>query len=304
HEQVGGSVAPILAIAALKLARLGWDRRANLADELDRALVETDHWAFRIGRFGIEIEHILHPSNVFGIDLRNAPHVLAPWLQVVFGQAPAHSFPRDACVSGEADQFTRQKLKRPARAARGRARTSGRDQKRFLFARELTARARARLFPERRLHVAEHEAARGPVPSRAAHADARGTLVIAGAGIRRKQNLRALELARRLLATAQECSQLVAFGLVQLGRVEMWRGSCRSDISVSASFVWRCLSGSTVARFPHLAHRTGHADLPHPALGQDLTPSPTARHAQARSDVRARSGRKGARVDRSRPCVA
>src|SRR5262249_22975602 len=90
----------------------------------------------------------------------------------------------------------------------------------------------------------------------------------------------------------------------RFSRVGEGGGSCRSDISVSASFVWRCLSGSTVARFPHPAHRTGHADLPHPALGQDLTPSPTARHAQARSDVRARSGRKGARVDRSRPCVA
>src|SRR6516162_6181741 len=27
--------------------------------------------------------------------------------------------------------------------------------------------------------------------------------------------------------------------------------------------------------FPYPAHRTGHADLPHPALGQDVTPSPT-----------------------------
>src|ERR1700751_2564951 len=44
-----------------------------------------------------------------------------------------------------------------------------------------------------------------------------------------------------------------------------------SNISVSASFVWRCLSGSTVTPFPHPAHRTGHADLPHPALGQELT---------------------------------
>jgi hypothetical protein len=52
----------------------------------------------------------------------------------------------------------------------------------------------------------------------------------------------------------------------------MWRGVCRSDISVSAPFVWRCLSGSTMAPFPHPAHRTGRADLPHPALGQDLTP--------------------------------
>ena len=38
-------------------------------------------------------------------------------------------------------------------------------------------------------------------------------------------------------------------------RVEMWRGGCRSNISVSASFVWRCLSGATVTPFPHPAHR-------------------------------------------------
>src|SRR6266481_414066 len=36
-------------------------------------------------------------------------------------------------------------------------------------------------------------------------------------------------------------------------------------------FVWRCLSGSTMAPFPHPAHRTGQADFPHPALGQDFT---------------------------------
>src|SRR5262245_52025339 len=45
----------------------------------------------------------------------------------------------------------------------------------------------------------------------------------------------------------------------------MWRGFCRSNISVSAPFVWRCLSGSTVTPFPHPAHRTGQADFPHPA---------------------------------------
>src|SRR5438046_6439762 len=51
----------------------------------------------------------------------------------------------------------------------------------------------------------------------------------------------------------------------------MWRGGCRPNISVAAPFVWRCLSGSTVAPFPHPAHRTGQADFPHPALGQDVT---------------------------------
>jgi hypothetical protein len=60
-------------------------------------------------------------------------------------------------------------------------------------------------------------------------------------------------------------------------RVEMWRGGCK-NISVSASFVWRCLSGATMTPFPHPAHRTGHEDFPHPALGQDFTPSPAARH--------------------------
>ena len=77
-----------------------------------------------------------------------------------------------------------------------------------------------------------------------------------------------------------------------------------SNISVSAPFVRRCLTGSTMAPFSHLAHRTGRADFPHPALGQDLTPSPTARRAQACSGVRAQSARKDARVDRSRPCDA
>src|SRR3954451_6549761 len=42
-----------------------------------------------------------------------------------------------------------------------------------------------------------------------------------------------------------------------IGRVEMWRGDGRLGISVSAPFVWRCLTGSAMAPFPHPAHRTG-----------------------------------------------
>ena len=34
-------------------------------------------------------------------------------------------------------------------------------------------------------------------------------------------------------------------------RVEVWRGGVRLSMSVSAPFVWRCLSGSAVAPFPH-----------------------------------------------------
>jgi hypothetical protein len=64
------------------------------------------------------------------------------------------------------------------------------------------------------------------------------------------------------------------------GRTGVWRGCFRSSMSVSAPFVWRCLSGSAVAPFPpapfvwrclsgsavapfpHPPHRTGHADFP------------------------------------------
>jgi hypothetical protein len=77
-----------------------------------------------------------------------------------------------------------------------------------------------------------------------------------------------------------------------------------SNISVSAPFVWRCLTGSAMAPFSHPAHRTGQADFPHPALGQNFTPSPTARRAQACSGVRAQSARKDVGGDRSRPCDA
>ena len=99
-------------------------------------------------------------------------------------------------------------------------------------------------------------------------------------------------------------ASLGAVGTAEKCRVEMCRGGGRLNISVAASFVWRCLSGSAMASFPHPAHRTGRADFPHPALGQDFTPSPTARRAQAGTGVRAGSARKGARVDKLRPCVA
>src|SRR5262249_958964 len=75
---IGGSVAVILAIIALELARPGRDRLADLANQLNQALVEADHWTLRIGPLCVEIDHVLHPGDVFSIDLRNAPHILAP----------------------------------------------------------------------------------------------------------------------------------------------------------------------------------------------------------------------------------
>jgi len=66
---------------------------------------------------------------------------------------------------------------------------------------------------------------------------------------------------------------------LDIGRVEMWRGSSRFGLSVAASFVWRCPNILALTPFPHPAHRTQRADLPHWALGQDITPSHTPGYA-------------------------
>src|SRR5262249_42882341 len=96
---------------------------------------------------------------------------------------------------------------------------SGRDQECFLFAGKLAPCPRARLLAERRLQVAEHESALGPVHGGAAHPDIASNLLVAGAGIRRQQNLRPLELARRLPAPSQERGQLLAFGWLEFDAI-------------------------------------------------------------------------------------
>src|SRR5689334_12686920 len=104
-----------------------------------------------------------------------------------------------------------------------------------------------------------------------------------------------------------------ALSVQELGMiVERYDRSSRSVTRVTLGRPYRLpplsSGGASLGRpllpFSHPAHRTGHADLPHPALGQDLTPSPTTGRGQAVSGVRAGSARKGARVDSSRPCVA
>src|SRR5271154_4603007 len=80
-------------------------------------------------------------------------------------------------------------------------------------------------------------------------------------------------MRRGLRLSGAKRSRQPVTGVTEYGRVGMWRGDCRLNISVAASFVWRCLSGSTMTPFSHPAHRTGRANLSHPALGQELTRS-------------------------------
>src|SRR5271157_4274404 len=68
---------------------------------------------------------------------------------------------------------------------------------------------------ERRLQVAEDEAALSPIDGRAAHANIGRDRLVAGAAIRRQQYLRPLEPACRMLAAAQKLRQFGAFGLAE-----------------------------------------------------------------------------------------
>src|SRR5258708_36888462 len=62
-------------------------------------------------------------------------------------------------------------------------------------------------------------------------------------------------------------------GMWVIPRTGLWsRGVARWfrwGLSVADPFVCRCLTSSALLPFPHPAHRTGRADLPHPALGED-----------------------------------
>jgi hypothetical protein len=70
----------------------------------------------------------------------------------------------------------------------------------------------------------------------------------------------------------------------RLGRVDDWR-DCHDGGEWRFDRRGRCLSPHVVAPFPVAARRTGHADLPHPALGQGITLSPTEGRASLATDA-------------------
>ena len=64
----------------------------------------------------------------------------------------------------------------------------------------------------------------------------------------------------RILCSVESTTGAVAIGVASL---------------LTAPFGSRCPTSNTMAPFPVAAHRTGHADFPHPALGQGIMLSPT-----------------------------
>jgi hypothetical protein len=161
-EEIDGAVAAVLVIVVLASSRLGRDRLAHLADQLDGGLVEADQRQLGIWRLRVEIEHVLHAGDVFAIDMGNAPHVPAPRLEVILGQPATHGLARQAVVIGELDHRVGQKRQRPAFAPGRRLGACGRHQQGLLLAGQLALRARTRLLAQGPLQIAFHEAALGP----------------------------------------------------------------------------------------------------------------------------------------------
>jgi hypothetical protein len=72
---------------------------------------------------------------------------------------------------------------------------------------------------------------------------------------------------RQVPRSIHESARDIAREIAKTGRVEVWRGCCRSNISVAAPFVWRCLTGSALAPSPH----TGSSGVvTHPRLPQNV----------------------------------
>lgn len=165
------------------------------------------------------VEHVLHARDILGVDLGDAPHVLAPGLEIVVCQASAHRLARQFLVIGQLDELTGQQFQGPAGTARRRTGTGGGHQQGFFLARQLALRACAWLFAERRLQTHLHEAALGAIDSGAADHHRRGNGLVTQARVDGEQDLRPLELASRLLAACQHRCEFIAFGLVEIDTI-------------------------------------------------------------------------------------
>jgi hypothetical protein len=203
HEQVGRAITVVFTIIALRLGRPSGDRLAHLADQLCRTFVKANHRALRIRRFGVKIEHILHPRDIGAIDLRNAPHVPLPRLQIVLGEAPSHRFTRQPLMFGQSDHRASQQIQRPSLASLRRVGAGGGDQQRRLLAREIAGRPRTGLLAEWQVQVALHEAVLGSVDRRSANREAAGDHLVADPGVGSQQDLRPLDFARRMFAAIE-----------------------------------------------------------------------------------------------------
>jgi hypothetical protein len=142
------------------------------------------------------------------------------------------------------------------------------------YQREARAFGRPVLDTLKALMAAVYAAREGPpadLPRQ--HAASLAKLRAACEQAQRHDHAKTHALAVELLNDWDAIFQVLAHPELPLSRVEVWRGSRRSRLSVPAPFVWRCLTSRSVVPFPHPARRTRRADFPQRALFQGLRPS-------------------------------
>src|SRR5258708_22137683 len=200
HEDGGRTVAKVLIVPARATTGRRGTRYAGLANQLSRRFVETNDRKIWILGFGVEIENVLHPRDVLGIDLRNAPHLPLPWLQLVLSEATAHRFARQSLVAGQANHTTCQQLQRPARAALRRSRACNRHQKCFLLRCQLPLAARTRLLRQRSFKALLDESPLGPEHRRCADRYTGRNLLVGRPRVCSEQHLGSLDPAHLLAA--------------------------------------------------------------------------------------------------------
>src|SRR5215468_2222397 len=98
-------------------------RYAFFADQLPWRLVEADDRTQRIGWLSVEVQYVFHPGHVLGVNDRNAPHLLLPWLEWQLGQPASHRIAGHGLVRGEAHHLASEQVQGPLGAPVGWLRT-------------------------------------------------------------------------------------------------------------------------------------------------------------------------------------
>src|SRR5688572_20704856 len=171
YEEVGGAVASILVVDACRSSWRRWDRCSRLADQLCWRLVEADDRFVWRRRLGVEIEYVLHASDVFRIYVGNAPHLLAPRLNLLLSESTPHGLVGQRRMLGHRNEGVGEQLHRPTRAPGWRFRAGHRHEQRFLFSCEYAAPTGARLVVEHDLEISLNKALLRPVYSRRPHSE-------------------------------------------------------------------------------------------------------------------------------------
>src|SRR6266849_8173664 len=211
HEDVGGAISHVLVVDACRLPWFRGDGHARLADKLARCLVEADHWAALVQSLSVKLKDVFHPGDELGVDLRDAPHLLLPRLQLLLRQPATDSLGRERFVRSQPHHFVRQQLASPIRSTCGRLCTCSRDEQRLLSRRELSPRAWSGLLAECLLQTLFNEPPFGPIHGRCADRDIRGDLLVGFPCGRRKKNLGALDSADRSPPAAHQTLKLLTF---------------------------------------------------------------------------------------------